>query len=451
MALLCVTSSVTATKNSNDGLLYGNSDNYSNIEILKVASNEVTFEDCENFNLDVSYAKESGYIISQKEIIEIEPVTYIAPEGWYFSDSGVISQLKNFVFKSDTYTEPGGYVTLTTTAYQIGIYDGNVVYRIASHADINKSFFFDKKDNLIIRMGENATFYDGIACNGTSSVYDIKNGGHDLLGTYNLTPNFSKGPGVLYEFDVVQDTGPGDSYNPRQTTVDGNYYTIATNTTDVQSVYVHNQKLFTDSLSFSFGPVGINIPLGRNEAAVYYATPLTLDGYDDVLQRKIHTIKQEDYGFEQQYYFSAKSAQHSIDGLNFTTNRLRCGYIENEYINLSAQRKDAGTAYLEYKFDEPIFQMNTYLTFWSSSEQFQSGDIACIEYLDENGKWTQLFDLLNNNNPLPTDRTNPKLYRFNIIQGTKGIRFYSQTSNAYLDRNKGRICIGETKFITYNI
>lgn len=449
LALLCSTTTLLTPSTVENNSDY-KSDISCNMETLNVASNEVTIDDYENFSLDKDFVENSAHVLSQKEIIEIPEITYEAPNGYYFSDNGEIAQFSDSVYKSDIYTEPGGYVTLTTTAYQIGLYDGNVVYRITSHAELNKSFFFTQKDNLIIRTGDNAVFYDGIECKGTSSIYDIKNG-HNFLEEYELTPVFSKGPGVLYEFGVVQSTGPGDSYNPRQTIVDGDYYLVATNTTSVQSVYVHNQKLFTDSLSFSYGPIGINIPLGWAEAAIYYATPLTLEGYDDVITRQIHTIKQADYGFEQQYFFYSKTASHEIDGLSFTTKRLRCGYIEQEYINLSAQRQNAGKAYLEFAFTKPVFQVSTQLAFWSANEQFKEGDTAYVQYLDENNNWITLLDMLNAEDPLPTDRTAPKRYNFHIIQGTTGIRFYSHINNPTADRNKGRICIGETKFTTYNI
>ena len=161
------------------------------METLNVASNEVTIDDYENFSLDKDFVENSAYVLSQKEIIGIPEITYEAPKGYYFSDNGEIAQFSDSVYKNDTYTEPGGYVTLTTTAYQIGLYDGNVVYRITSHAELNKSFFFTQNDNLIIRTGDNAVFYDRIECKGTSSIYDIKNG-HNFLYDYELTPFFLK-------------------------------------------------------------------------------------------------------------------------------------------------------------------------------------------------------------------------------------------------------------------
>ena len=45
-----------------------------------------------------------------------------------------------------------------------------------------------------------------------------------------------------------------------------------------------------------------------------------------------------------QYYFYDKTADIiTSDGFNFGTKRLRCGYIEDKYLVLSANRKDAGT------------------------------------------------------------------------------------------------------------
>lgn len=426
------------------------SDN-SNEVFLSKSVNNLSKEDVLNFCLKEDYLDNSTYVLSSKQNIEIEAKTYYAPKGWYFSKDGTLSQTKDDYFKMDSYTEPGGYVTLTTTAYRVGFYDGNFVYCITSQAALNKNFFFEKNDNLIIRQGDNAVFFDELACNGKYSVYDIKNNAHNFLYEEPITPSFSKGDGVLYEFPIIQDTGFGDSYNPRQTIVDGNYYLVATNTTSVQSVYVHNQDLYVDSLSFSFGPVGVNIPLSSQHAAIYYATPLTLPGNDGSITREKYVINPQDYNFEPQYFFSPKTSSHSIDGLTFTTDRLRCGYIEEEYINLSAKRRDSGTAYLEFTFDKKIYQMNAMLTFWSDKELFLVTDKAYVQYMNEDGNWVTTFDLLNNNNPLPTDRNNPKSYEFIFASGTNKIRFYSHTDYPTSSRNKGRICIGQMTLISYSL
>lgn len=68
-------------------------------------------------------------------------ITYTAPTGYGFSDQGALVLKSNAEYKYDTYTEPGGYVTLITRAYQFGIYDGHIVYKIESEARIEKNFF----------------------------------------------------------------------------------------------------------------------------------------------------------------------------------------------------------------------------------------------------------------------------------------------------------------------
>ena len=423
----------------------------SNEILLSKPISNISQEEVLDFNLNEEYLDDSTYVLSTKQTIEIESQIYKAPSGWYFSEAGTLSQTKDSYYKMDTYTEPGGYVTLTTTAYRVGFYDGNVVYLITSNAVLNKDFRYDKNDNLITRHGDNATFYDGLTCHGKYSVYDLKNNAHRFLYEKPITPSFERGEGVLYEFPVTQDTGFGDTYNPLQTVVDGEYYIVATNTTSVQSVYVHNQKPFIESLSFTFGHVGVNIPLSSKDAAVYYATPLTLPGYNGAITREKYVVSQSDYNFEQQYFFEPKTASHNIDGLFFTTDRLRCGYIEEEYINLSAKRSGAGTAYLEFTFDKKIYQMNTILTFWSAKELFLITDSAYVQYMNEDGAWETSFDLLNNNNPLPTDRNNPKSYEFIFAKGTNKIRFYSHTDYTNSSRNKGRICIGQTIFTSYSL
>lgn len=54
------------------------------------------------------------------------------------------------------------------------------------------------------------------------------------------------------------------------------------------------------------------------------------------------TITPDDYGFEQEYFFCNKEHTFTVDDLSIRTYRLRTGFIENEYINLSPKRQNAG-------------------------------------------------------------------------------------------------------------
>lgn len=47
----------------------------------------------------------------------------------------------------------------------------------------------------------------------------------------------------------------------------------------------------------------------------------------------------EDYGFDQRYNANEEFLEIHMDNLEISTTRLRTGYIEEEYINLSPKRK----------------------------------------------------------------------------------------------------------------
>lgn len=129
---------------------------------------------------------------------------------------------------------------------------------------------------------------------------------------------------------------------------------------------------------------------------------------------------------------------------NYTigTTRLRCGYIEQEYIVLSPRRENAGKAYLIYNFDCKVYRIDVDLTMWSSSENLdKTHDTAKLQYKVGYGSWKDSLDLLNDIS-LSTNRINPEHYTVVLPEGVTSIRFYVESS-AVGSRNKGRICIGD--------
>ncbi len=155
-------------------------------------------------------------------------------------------------------------------------------------------------------------------------------------------------------------------------------------------------------------------------------------------------VNQEEYGYEGQYFFYEKKLTVSNSHITFETKRLRTGFIENEYIVLSPRRENAGVAYLEYELERPIKELSVELTLWSSTEILtMTTSSARLEYMDEDGNWTVLLDLLNDIK-LSIDRTLPNFYRIVFPDNVTKFRYYV-SSEATGDRNKGRICIGETR------
>lgn len=155
---------------------------------------------------------------------------------------------------------------------------------------------------------------------------------------------------------------------------------------------------------------------------------------------KTFLLRPQDYGFEPQYFFYEKIHTINFPEFCIETNRLRTGYIENQYINLSARRQNAGIAYLEYKFNFPIDCIMVNLSLWSNSEIIDLTDSNIFFQYKRNNNWVTQEDLLRNVN-LSTDRENQGTYMFNLPDGTTEFRFYVETSPVGT-RNKGRLSIG---------
>lgn len=163
---------------------------------------------------------------------------------------------------------------------------------------------------------------------------------------------------------------------------------------------------------------------------------------------KLH-IKPDEWGFAPRYYFydeGIKETQKVVNGITISTKRLRCGYIENMFVNLSPRRQNAGYAYLEFTFSQPIYSMMFGACLWSDSELLNG--YALLQCQDEDGDWYTEMDLLND---ITLNTKEDGVIRYTRIfdSGTQGIRFIAQSS-ATGDRNKGRLCLEDLVFCQYN-
>ncbi|MDE7263656.1 MAG: C10 family peptidase [Anaeroplasmataceae bacterium] len=147
-----------------------------------------------------------------------------------------------------------------------------------------------------------------------------------------------------------------------------------------------------------------------------------------------------DYGFKQEYNMQEETKVVYAGTLPVTTKRLRTGCIETYFINLSSRKENVSEAYIEYHTETVIKKIEVKISFWSANERFFSGSKAVIEYLDSNGNWVQVYNLLNDIN-LSTDRTNPDIIQICFPDDVYAFRFYA-SNEAVGDRNKGRISIG---------
>lgn len=404
------------------------------------------------YGVNYEEALSSTNVFVQSQLVEFDEI--ISKDAVF---DGNVSLLNIGDSGEDEFIHNKGYVKFTTIAYQLGFYDGGIVYHIEETVQQLKDFIIHQNDNLIIRHGNNSATLNIDGYEATGSLFTpcaIRwfDGSKTNIDEFSkLTPDFSVSDGgVVYTFKVGGMNLSTDAYDIvyGNSTVKGDYYIVATDTTEIQPVYIHNKSWFVSSLSVSFGPIGVSVDT-NGSSDIMYGSCMTLKGYDDRIQTSVLALQPNEYGFEPQYFFYEKNLHHNIYGWEFDTKRLRTGYIEEQYVNLSPNRQGAGQAYLEFNFQIPVYEFSTYLSFWSEFEKYTVNDTAYIQYKDKNGNWITILDLLNCN--LPTDRTNQKHFEFEIIEGTYSIRFISNVTNATSDRNKGRICIGEMKFVNWKI
>lgn len=161
------------------------------------------------------------------------------------------------------------------------------------------------------------------------------------------------------------------------------------------------------------------------------------------------TMSGSDYGFTSTYSSTEETKEHSFNNsiliTSFTTKRLRCAYIDSSYVIISAIQRNAGTAYLEYQFIEPVYEIIVDLAYYSSSEFITTSTAeAALQYKNSSGNWVTLINFFEDVT-LPTDRTAPTTFTFMFPANVRQFRFYTSSTNAIGTRPKGRICIGDIK------
>ena len=157
---------------------------------------------------------------------------------------------------------------------------------------------------------------------------------------------------------------------------------------------------------------------------------------------QLSNINPVDFGFPEAYNNSILTSSLTIDGVGVSLERLRCGYIQEQYINLSSKKTGAGHAYLQITFDRMIKYCAFGVTLWKGYELSTiNNDTAVVEYMDANGEWHELIDLLED---VIMPQYRKDILRFDVTN-IKGIRF-DITSVQGGDRNKGRLCIDNISF-----
>lgn len=147
-----------------------------------------------------------------------------------------------------------------------------------------------------------------------------------------------------------------------------------------------------------------------------------------------------------QYFFYEKIADITLpNGYSFGTKRLRCSYIENKYLALSANRKSNtgsynGEAYIEFCFNDDIKKIEFDIARWGLNEGFTGLDeyvtIKCSRTSGSVGETRKEIDPKS----LTPLKDNPQRITVLINEG-EYIRISIKVKPTSENRNKGRIIL----------
>lgn len=155
-------------------------------------------------------------------------------------------------------------------------------------------------------------------------------------------------------------------------------------------------------------------------------------------------IEPSDFGFGGNYVTPYQQTSFVLDGVNISTQRYRCGYINDEYVNISPKRYNYGQAYLMVMFERPIKGFTFNLSYWQVLDILDPEDsTATLRFMDYDDEWWRddYINLLSLN--LPTDRTHQMTLNYNFASDNVMGFWIKATSPAVGDRNLGRISIGD--------
>lgn len=156
-----------------------------------------------------------------------------------------------------------------------------------------------------------------------------------------------------------------------------------------------------------------------------------------------------DYGFNEEYNFNEiSSSVTTTTGQTIAVKRLRCGYISDTYLALSAKRNNAGRAYLEYQTPYHIYGVKYDLGLWSDNESLILNSSIRLEAKDLSGNWHTIRVF--NPKQMSTDKDNLLTYYDIIPYQSTCFRFIVETNQVQNENNRGRVVIGNIDIVQIN-
>lgn len=141
-------------------------------------------------------------------------------------------------------------------------------------------------------------------------------------------------------------------------------------------------------------------------------------------------------GGGQYFFYNVNQPVYLQNGLVLQTERLRTSYIENQYLVLSPNRANAGTAYLDITFPHQIHYLSFSTSLWGGLEDIY-GESFKLQYW--NNGWNNHKEIdLNNLSHL---KNYPDEFTVLLPRNIHRIRFIAEHISPTGSRNKGRICL----------
>lgn len=125
------------------------------------------------------------------------------------------------------------------------------------------------------------------------------------------------------------------------------------------------------------------------------------------------TITPVDFNFDQRYTEAEEFKVVRLEKMSLYTYRLRTGYIEEEYINISPKRKGAGEAYFECYFSNRVRNLSINLSYWQILDKLSKDNSTAILETYDGNNWCFALDLIDAN--LSIDRNHQDEFSFSFI------------------------------------
>lgn len=303
-----------------------------------------------------------------------------------------------------------------------GDYNYNVIYYIGT-ISLNDTTHYHSNNYII-----NGEGYCG--CNLNDKVYKIYGGNHinHAPTLYWMKNQYANNEN--YEIKISYSYTGAYIF---ETIIDKNSFTIP-------------NKIWKKIISSGMNQYFVNLKRNSANGINYIDKTSTFNVPNRNSSLKHITIAPSEYDITNQYIWTQESKTIIQGNYKIITNRKRVGYVENQNINLSANRVNAGESYIEYYMENiSIYRIDLYMSFWDDYEGFYdvaNKSSAFIQYLNLNNEWVNLCDLLNEVK-LTSDRFDMDYYTFDFKEQINGFRIISKFENPTSTRNQGRICLGD--------